>query len=176
MLDHHHQSEDKHIWPKLLDRVGADAEPIVRVMEEQHQGIDKLLGQVRTELAQWRETADSARGAALADTTARLFARLVEHLDVEEERALPLIERHITAAEWAAMIADGADDVPPEQLPLIFGLMSYEGDPDTVRDIIAALPPEVSAVIGDLSTEAFAAHAQRVHGTPTPARIGNGAR
>jgi hypothetical protein len=43
----------------------------------------------------------------LADTAAELHERLVEHLATEEERALPLIERHITAAEWGQMIADG---------------------------------------------------------------------
>jgi hypothetical protein len=112
------------------------------------------------------------RGKALAETLTLLHERLVEHLAVEEEQALPLIEKHITAAEWGQMIAAGAADVAPEQMPLIFGLMAYEADPGTVRDIIASMPPEVSSVIGDLAGQAFAAHAQRVHGTATPERIG----
>jgi hypothetical protein len=171
VLEHHHQGEDKHIWPKLLDRAG-DAGPIVQVMEEQHGAIDKLVDELRGELARWRVTADPALGTALADTVQELHTRLVEHLATEEAQALPLIERHVTAAEWAAMIADGAQDVPPEQMALMFGLMAYEADPDTVRDIIATLPPEVGSVIGDASAQAFAAYAQRVHGTATPARIG----
>ena len=175
VLHHHHASEDEHLWHRLLDRAGADAEPVVRVMEEQHEAIDALLGEVRAELASWRDSADPARGAALAESVTRLHARLVEHLAVEEEKALPLIEKHITAAEWGQMVAAGAADVAPEQMPLMFGLMAYEADPGTVRDIVASLPPEVGAVIGDLASQAFAAHAQRVHGTATPERIG-GAR
>ena len=174
-LHHHHAAEDKHLWPRLLERSGADAEPvvdIVRVMEEQHDGVDKLLDELRTGLARWRGTADAARREELADTAERLADLLVKHLTAEEELALPLIAKHVTAAEWGAMIADGAGDVAPEQMPLIFGMMTYEAEPDVVRDIIAQMPPEVSGVIGDLAAQAFAAHAQLVYGTATPERIG----
>jgi hemerythrin-like domain-containing protein len=174
VLHHHHEAEDEHLWHRLLDRAGAEAEPVVKVMEEQHGAIDELLGEVRDGLTPWRESADPVRGEALAEAVTLLHARLVEHLAVEEEKALPMIERHITAAEWGRMIAAGAADVDPARMPLMFGLMAYEGDPGTVRDIIASMPPEVSAVIGDLAAQAFAAHAERVHGTATPARIGAG--
>jgi hypothetical protein len=36
-------------------------------------------------------------------------------------------------------------------MPLIFGMMAHEADPDVVRDIIAQMPPEVSGIIGDLA-------------------------
>jgi hypothetical protein len=172
VLRHHHEAEDAHLWARLVERAGGDAESVVRVMEEQHGAIDDLLGRLRTELAQWRYGADSRLGVPLAETVSLLHERLVEHLAVEEADALPLIEKHITAAEWGQMIAAGAADVAPEQMPLLFGLMAYEADPSTVRDIIATMPPEVSSVIGDLAAEAFAAHAERVHGTATPERIG----
>jgi hemerythrin-like domain-containing protein len=171
-LHHHHTAEDRHLWHRLVERAGAEAESVVRVMKDQHGAIDELLDEVRAGLAQWRGTADEAQGAALADATTRLFERLVEHLAVEEERALPLIEKHITAVEWGQMIADGAGDAVPEQIPLIFGMMAYEADPDTVRDIIASMPPEISGVIGSLATQAYADHARRVYGTTTPERVG----
>jgi hypothetical protein len=173
VLEHHHVAEDKHIWPRLLERAGGDVEDVVRVMEEQHGEIDALVEQLRTGSADWRGSANPGRGDALADTVDRLHDRLVVHLDTEETRAVPLIERHVTAAEWGAMIADGAEDVDPAMMPLMFGLMAYEGDPDTVRDIIAGMPPEVSSVIGDLAGQAYAEYALRVHGTATPARIGS---
>ncbi|MFE1961308.1 hemerythrin domain-containing protein [Streptomyces sp. NPDC059479] len=171
-LHHHHVAEDKHIWPRLVERVGEQAQPVVEVMEEQHGAIGALLDEARAGLALWRGTADAAQGEALADAMARLHGALVEHLAVEEDLALPLIEKHITSAEWGQMLADSAGDVAPEQVPLIFGMMVYEADPDTVRDIIAQMPPEVSSVIGDLAPQSYAAHAQLVYGTATPARIG----
>ncbi|WP_460063842.1 hemerythrin domain-containing protein [Streptomyces sp. YKOK-I1] len=171
-LHHHHVAEDKHLWPRLLERNAADAEPVVQVMEEQHDVVDKLLDEVRVGLAQWRGTADAAQGQALAATTALLADRLAEHLAAEEDLAVPLLAKHVTAAEWGQMIADSAGDVAPEQMPLIFGMMAYEADPSTVRDIIAQMPPEISGVIGDLAAQAYAAHAEQVYGTATPERIG----
>ncbi|MFJ6087949.1 hemerythrin domain-containing protein [Streptomyces sp. NPDC092369] len=171
-LHHHHSAEDKHLWPRLLERDTARAQTIVAVMEEQHAGIDQLLDAARSGLAQWRTTADATQGEALAATMSLLSDRLAEHLAAEEDLALPLLSQHITAAEWGQMIADSAGDVIPEQMPLIFGMMAYEADPDTVKDIIAQMPPEVSGIIGDLAAQAFAAHAQQVYGTATPARVG----
>ena len=171
-LHHHQVAEDNQVWPRLAERIGADAEPVVRLMAEQHEAIDALLTEVRAGLARWRATADPVRGEALAAALGRLYGRLVEHLAVEEELALPLIEKHITAAEWAQVFADSAGDVPPGQLPLIVGMMAYEADPQLVRDIIAQLPGELSCVLGDLAPVSYAAHAQRVYGTSTPARIG----
>ena len=174
-LHHHHTAEDKHLWPRLLERSGVGVEPvvhIVRVMQAQHDGVDRVLGQVRTGLAQWLAAADAVQRETLADSAEQLAGLLAEHLTTEEQLALPLIEKLITAAEWSAMIAGGAGDVAPEQIPLIFGMMAYEADPDVVRDIIAQMPPEVSGIIGDLAAEAFAEHAQLVYGTRTPERIG----
>ncbi|MFJ4632819.1 hemerythrin domain-containing protein [Streptomyces sp. NPDC088847] len=171
-LHHHHTAEDKHLWPRLLERDTAQAQPIVAVMEEQHTSIDQLLEAARSGLAQWRTTADATQGEALAATMSLLSERLAEHLAAEEDLALPLISQHITAAEWGQMIADSAGDVTPEQMPLIFGMMAYEADPGTVQDIIAHMPPEVSGIIGDLAAQVFAAHAQQVYGTATPARVG----
>ncbi|MFI5706541.1 hemerythrin domain-containing protein [Kribbella sp. NPDC051620] len=168
VLHHHHSAEDDHLWHRLLERAGTDAADIVSTMEAQHHDIDVLLTAMRDQLKPWRDCADPAEGSAIAGTIGTLNKHLTEHLAVEEKYALPLIEKHITAAEWGQMVASGAADVPPEQMPLMFGLMAYEADPGTLRDIIATLPPEVSAVIGDLAAQAFADYAVRVHGTPTP--------
>ncbi|MGW1208065.1 hemerythrin domain-containing protein [Streptomyces sp. NPDC002499] len=171
-LHHHHSAEDKHLWPRLLERDAANAESVAQLMEEQHAHIDKVLDEVRAGLANWRGTADPAQRETLAASMTRLSGLLEEHLAAEEDQAVPLLAQHITAAEWGQMLADGAGDIEPEQAPLIFGMMAYEADPDTVRDIIAQMPPEVSGIIGGLATEAYAAHARRVYGTATPARIG----
>jgi hemerythrin-like domain-containing protein len=172
ILHHHHHAEDKHIWPRLLDRGTAEVDPIVRVMEQQHEQIDKVVAEVTAGIATWRDAADPRQGAALADALDRLHGLLIEHLAVEEDQAVPLINKYITAAEWTAMIAEGGAEVSPEQTPLVFGMMSYEADPDVVRDIVAQLPLEVGPALTSMATEAFAAHSRLVHGTSTPARIG----
>ncbi|MFJ2648462.1 hemerythrin domain-containing protein [Streptomyces sp. NPDC087420] len=172
VLRHHHHGEDLHLWPRLLTRGGPDAAAVVRVMEDQHEAIERANGEVRDRSATWRVTVDPEDGAALTDALRRLLDLLVEHLAVEEDQALPLIEKHITAAEWGQMVAEGGADLAPEHMALIFGMMAYEGDPETVRDIVAGMPPEIRPVIADLAAQAFARHAVRVYGTPAPPRTG----
>ena len=172
MLMHHHQAEDKHIWPRLLERAGSDAAPIVTVMEQQHETLDVALETTRELLHTWAGTADPAHGTALAEALERLVPPLVEHLAVEEETAVPLIEEYITATEWQQTVADGAEGVDPEQMPLLLGMMMYEGDPDTVRDVIAGLPPEIGPVMAELAPAAWAGYAEQVYGTATPEQVG----
>jgi hemerythrin-like domain-containing protein len=169
VLYHHHHGEDEHLWPLLRSRAGAEVERIVRVMEGQHEEIEKLNAEVTAGLAAWRSTADARAGAALADMIERQWRALVDHMALEEEQVLPLIERHLTAAEWRQVVASSAGDVAPEQMPLIFGMMMYETDPDVVREVVAHMPPELGPVIVDAAATAFAEHSMRVHGSATPA-------
>jgi Hemerythrin HHE cation binding domain len=172
VLHHHHHAEDTHLWPRLLARCPQDAAPVVQVMESQHGEMNAVLAEITDGLASWRETAHPRVGAAIAGDADRLSRLLAGHLAAEEERALPLIAEHITAAEWGEMVAEGAADVSPEQMTLFLGLMMYEGDPDVVRETIGHMPPEIRPVIAGLAADAFARHSELVYGTPTPARIG----
>lgn len=174
VLEHHHHGEDEHLWPRLLTRAGAEAEPVVGVMEEQHGAIEKAVGAVRDEVAAWRDAAAREGGAALAGSLEQLSALLADHLAVEEQQALPLIARHITAAEWGQMVAEGGSGMKPEQMTLVFGMMAYEADPAVLQDIVAGLPPEIGPAMAEQAVQAYARHAQQVYGTSTPPRLGGG--
>jgi hemerythrin-like domain-containing protein len=165
ILYHHHHGEDEHLWPLLRARAGEQVEEIVRVMEGQHEKIDKINAEVSAALAAWQTTADLRQGATLADLIERQWRGLCEHMAMEEEQVLPLIEQHLTAAEWNQVVVNSSGDVAPEQMPLIFGMIAHEGDPDVVRDIVANMPPEVGSVIVDLAAKAFAEHSLRLYGT-----------
>ena len=43
VLDHHHAAEDKHLWPRLLDRGSESVAPVVHLMEGQHENIGKTI-------------------------------------------------------------------------------------------------------------------------------------
>lgn len=55
-------------------------------------------------------------------------------------------------------------------MPLMFGMVMYEGDPELVEAALANMPPEVGPFMRQTAPQAYAAHAQLVYGTPTPAR------
>ncbi len=170
VLHHHHQAEDTHLWPKLLERGPEEIDPIVHVMESQHADIDKGLTGIQAATAAWRTGAAVEHGNDLAEALDRLLPLLDEHLGVEEEHVLPLIEKYITAAEWDEMTRESAGDTPQEEMPLILGMMMYEGDPAVLEKVLSQMPADVRPFLEGAARQAFAAHSERVHGTATPPR------
>jgi hemerythrin-like domain-containing protein len=173
LLHTHHSGEDAHIWPRLLERAPQEVAPIVHTMESQHHGIETAQAGVVGHLQAWRSGAAAQFGEELAAALERLNLLVKEHLGVEEEKALPIIGAYITAAEWNAMVQEGGASTPPELLPVMFGMMMYEGDPEVVQLAVDNMPPEIGAVIEDLASQAYADYAKNVYGTATPPRIGN---
>lgn len=172
-LHTHHSGEDAHIWPRLLERAPREVEPVVHTMESQHHAIETAQAEIVERLKTWRGNPSADSSAALAVAVDRLNLLLNEHLDVEETVTLPIIAEHITAAEWNSMVQEGGADVPPEQLPLMFGMMMYDGDPEVVQLAVDNMPPEIRPVVKDLAAQAYADYARVVYGTATPPRSGS---
>lgn len=170
LLTLHHTGEDKHVWPNLIERVRGEI-PLVHVMQEQHQGVHAGLTTVGGATESWRNGASAQARDALADAVEHLIPLLRDHLALEEEYVVPLIEVHIFAAEYKLIAADELSVVPPEKAPVIFGMNMYEGAPDVIESMIAALPVAVQAKMRDQAPKAYAAYAQEVYGTPTPPRL-----
>ena len=171
VLDLHHSGEDKHIWPRLRERGNGEIASIVGVMEEQHGGIHHGLLQVTAAVESWRDSASAQARDALADAVGQLLPVMKEHLALEEERVVPLIEKYITAAEYALLPQEANAEVPQDKLPTIFGMIMYEGDPVVIDAIVAEMPAEIQPVIKDAAAQAYAAYAQQLYGTATPARV-----
>jgi hypothetical protein len=170
ILELHHTGEDKQIWPRLRERVPEEIAPIVGVMEGQHDAIHDALLQVEKTAEAWRESASAATRDALAEAIEQLIRPTREHLALEEERVVPLIEQHITQAEYGLLGQEAAAKLSPDSLLLNFGMVTYEADPAVVDMFVAEMPAEVQPVIRDLSRKAYAAHAEKVYGTATPPR------
>jgi hemerythrin-like domain-containing protein len=171
VLHHHHRAEDKHLWPKLLDRASKDVASIVHDMEGQHESLKMMIAEVDAATRSWRSSAAPESGEALADALDQMIALLNDHMQMEEERILPMVEKYITAAEWNLMVQEGAAETSRENVPLIFGMVMYEGDPEVIRQILSQMPPEMRPLVKEQASKAFASHSERVHGTATPPRI-----
>lgn len=172
-LRHHHHSEDEDLWPLVLQRAGvANAAP-VRSMEAQHAQLADALSSLQSKVREWSAAPTADVAETLAKDTQQLAWLLNEHLDAEEEQLVPLMERHITAAETQEIVARGGAigaTGDPEALPLAFGMMLYEADPEIVDRAVASVPSAMRDVTRGLAQEAFAAHSRVIHGTPTPPR------
>ncbi|HZG97227.1 MAG TPA: hemerythrin domain-containing protein [Nocardioidaceae bacterium] len=167
-LHHHHTIEDDLLWPKLLERVPDELAPIVHLMESQHERLDALLQEIGSALPEFRSTADAEIRDGLADLLDTVYAHLVEHLDAEEERLLPIAARTLTPAEWEEMGEAGRSGTPRKELALSLGMYQYEGAPEAIAQMLAEAPAPVRWVVPKLSRRAFRKHALRIHGTATP--------
>jgi hemerythrin-like domain-containing protein len=170
MLRAHHHSEDVCLWPKLLERGSEEVVAIVHAMEVQHAGIEKIDAEVTATTMVWRDDPVADSGVPLADALSQLDVAINEHMSMEEQRILPLVEKYVTLAEWEEMVGVAGHGLPQEKIPLVFGMTMYEGDPDVVRTTLSRLPPELRATLEELGPGAFASHSELVHGTATPAR------
>jgi hemerythrin-like domain-containing protein len=170
ILHHHHEAEDKHLWPRLLARGSEEVASVVHLCESQHETIEKLRAELELAVEAWRKSATSERRQGVADAAQRMLPPLIDHMNVEESRILPLVEKYITASEWDTMVKDAAADVPEQTLALAFGMMLYEGDPEVVGNALSRMPEEARPIIQRAASQAFASHSERVYGTPTPPR------
>jgi hemerythrin-like domain-containing protein len=169
LLHHHHHGEDAYVWPLLVDRC-ADSLAALGLMPQQHEQLAVHLDAVDAALAAWRGDATIATSRRLVVALDRMLPSLQRHLDDEERYVVPLMEQHITAAEWDDIVAKGSADADPAGLPLGFGMLMYEGDPEVVERALAAVPADARPVIAAMAAQAFAEHSRAVHGTPTPPR------
>jgi hemerythrin-like domain-containing protein len=95
-LHTHHTAEDNSLWPRLRAAVVSPAEvDVLDAMEMEHAQIDPQLERV--------DAAFAARDAsALAEGIQALATGLGTHMRHEENEALPLVERYLGRAGWAA--------------------------------------------------------------------------
>jgi hypothetical protein len=168
VLHHHHTAEDELLWPLLVERVPDELAPVVRLMEAQHEEVDRLLGEIGELRPGWSTDPDTRRTGELAELYDRLYINTAEHLDAEESRVLPLVARCITPAEWAALGDAGRHGIARADLSLVFGMMMYEGEPEVVATMLAAAPLPVRMLVPRLGRRAYRKHALAVHGTVTP--------
>jgi hypothetical protein len=169
-LRHYHAGEDVFVWPLLLERCADNVIPQVQLMEGQHDEVARLGAETGEALRAWQDAPTTESREALAGVLDRLIPALRKHLRAEEDHIVPLMEGYIPAAEWNEIVREGVAGADPEAMPLAFGMLMYEGDPEVVEISLAKMPPETRAAVRRLGPQAYAAHAERIHGTATPPR------
>ena len=144
-LHMHHTTEDDLIWPKLLDRAGLEA-PLVERMEEQHQQIDASVAELRAAMSAWRSDPMPATSSALADRIGEFLVVLEGHLDEEEQVVVPMIDRHLTEAEWQEVGQRGFEKFTPAQRWIATGQLVEVATPEETAMMFGKLPPPVKVL------------------------------
>jgi hypothetical protein len=94
-----------------------------------------------------------------------LHAPLVEHLAAEEQHILPLASRSLTAVEWGELGEDGMAAQDKRKLPMIFGMIMKDGDPEVIRGMPANAPLVPRLMLPFVGPRACARYARRVYGS-----------
>ena len=104
VLHHHHTGEDEGLWPVLLERVDAVGDAAGRAtleaMEAEHEQIDPLLEACAAGFTRLAAAADESARVELAEQLCAANDHLAAHLRHEETGALPIVQAHLTLADW----------------------------------------------------------------------------
>jgi hemerythrin-like domain-containing protein len=168
-LHAHHEGEDQNVWPRLLERLPGQTDPLIYTMEAQHQGLATALDDLAVKAAHWRTTSSGQERDALANGSTDLLLRIAEHLDMEEREVLPLIDKYLTEKEWKQVGGSGLKKMSFGQLKVAFGMILDGATPEQVtimRDTIPRAPWMVFSLLGP---PAYVKYAERLHRTHAPA-------
>ena len=142
VLHHHHAAEDYLLWPMLRARVSLSEQDVAR-MQDEHAAIAEPMENVQSLRKLWAATADSELAEKLIAPVNDLSARVDAHLEDEEQHIVPLINAHITAAEWQECLDRGAAFLTPKNVrfTLAFGGFALEdASADERRRFLAGIP------------------------------------
>lgn len=103
----HHPKEDL-LFSYLEKRTGEGAEALAR-LAEQHADAPQRIAALQQALAEY--VADSSRFEPLASAFGSYADFYRGHMMLEEDVVLPLVRRHLTAEDWAAVDAEFKEEM-----------------------------------------------------------------
>ena len=154
VLHHHHTIEDVTIWPAVANRADASGTELLAAMEAEHDLIDPALEGCAKGFAAMttHPCADHRNALDVHVTTARQL--LVDHLRHEETEAIPLIQKLMTADEYAATEEYAGRGISPRQI-LVLVLWVLEGLSPELRERELAASPVVFRIVNRLFGRRF---------------------
>ncbi|WP_328619265.1 hemerythrin domain-containing protein [Streptomyces sp. NBC_00354] len=138
-LHHHHEGEDRLLWPKLAERASGHGE-LWKRMQGQHADLADRLGRAGALLGPWAAGGAGARGEELAAVLEQVSQAVEEHFDQEEREALPLVPAVVSQAEWDEIGDAASAAVPKSKLLTVLGMILKDADPGEQILIMAHLP------------------------------------
>jgi iron-sulfur cluster repair protein YtfE (RIC family) len=169
MLHHHHQGEDDLVWPRLHARTPISSE-LVHRMESQHGQVGGLLGQLDELLPAWAAEPGLGQRESLAETLDALASALEAHLDEEEREILPLVEQHLTAAEWNELGERAVAAIPKARMLVLLGYILEGTSPSERQTMLGVLPPPVRLIYKAVGQRKHVKERNRIRAGSLPAQ------
>jgi hemerythrin-like domain-containing protein len=107
----HHPKESQLLFPHLL-RLAPECSEIIARLEKDHAGSERAIRELQHLLLGWELVGDSRRHAF--ESSARHYLELYQgHMQLEDTVVLPLAEKVLGEADWAALDAAFASNCDP---------------------------------------------------------------
>lgn len=139
-----------------------DVAPIVELMESQHEVIDAALEAAEHKSARWLDSTAAIDRDAFADTIEESLPPLNGHLEAEEKNVIPLIDRYLTAEEWAEVGNKGLVNVSRTKVLVLFGMVLHDAFDEHRKVLKRTIPAPVFAVMSRLGPIAYRRYRQKV--------------
>src|SRR6266704_6516410 len=132
-LDNHHSAEDDDLWPVLRGELSDPGDlASVDSMVEEHRHIPPALAGVDAALR---------GGGELAAPVELLSTVLLDHLAHEEREVLPLLEQHLTQAQWRAFLHKERGRRSPRERPEFLTWILDDASEQDAAAVLAEMPP-----------------------------------
>jgi hypothetical protein len=137
-LDNHHLAEDDDLWPVLRGELSDPGElAAVEAMVEEHRHIPPALAGVDAALR---------GGGEPAAPVESLSAVVLDHLAHEEREVLPLLEQHLTRAQWRAFLHKERSRRSPRKRPEFLTWILDDASEQDTAAVLAEMPPPARLV------------------------------
>ncbi|MEV4085743.1 hemerythrin domain-containing protein [Nonomuraea fuscirosea] len=150
-LRHHHETEDRLLWPMIAAVAPQTAERFA-ILSEEHDELDAALDAL--EAVPVQEEADRPRLERAAEAVRSLVHRHLEH---EEPLLFPALREHVSPEQWATFAREVIATSPPEAAHLIVGFLDQVGTQEEVALVLSALPEPAQQFVPAMRDQAHAA-------------------
>ncbi|MEV0998717.1 hemerythrin domain-containing protein [Nonomuraea sp. NPDC050202] len=165
-LRHHHETEDRLLWP-MIAAVAPEVAARFGVLSEEHDALDVALDALAD--VPIGEDGDRPGFQRAAEAVRFLVHR---HLDHEEPLLLPALRTHVSPEAWTAFSREVVATSPTEAAHLIVGFLDQVGTQEEVALVLAGLPEPARQFVPVKREQAHAALAV-LEGTANTAGAAN---
>jgi hemerythrin-like domain-containing protein len=106
----HNCAEDAVLWPRLVGDRPSEADIMVDVMHKQHRALDAMSLGVQATVLAWEDEPTRHRREMLIDALERFDRAHGEHVCATELFVVPLLERHLSTADWVDVLRGGIEN------------------------------------------------------------------
>jgi iron-sulfur cluster repair protein YtfE (RIC family) len=161
ILNSHHTAEDVIVWPTLTERAPESA-PLVAELSGQHEALHTAIASAREQADAWMQAPGNQERARLHTTLIGLERSLLQHLALEEQEALPIVQSTLTFDEYASIGEHARASLPPELMGIVLGLILDNTSRERADAIMGSMPPEAVAGFEQFGRPAYAEYKARI--------------